>query len=131
LVIFLLKLCLKLIASEEGEEKIEKNERFGNKKKLKLIASEEGEEKYRKISVLCIKNNMSAATAGSASEVGRGFCFVQHLGRYLEGQGHSMTLQQKRVRPITWFFEVGFPNYFTEIISILKQHVAPTFVLLP
>jgi len=28
-------------------------------------------------------------------------CRAQHLGRYLEGQGHSMTLQQNRVRPIT------------------------------
>jgi len=27
-------------------------------------------------------------------------CQVQHLGRYLEGQGHSMTLKQNRVRPI-------------------------------
>jgi len=32
---------------------------------------------------------------------------VQHLGRYLEGQGHSMTLKQNRVRPITLLFEVG------------------------
>jgi len=30
------------------------------------------------------------------------------LGRYLEGQGHSMTLHQNRVRPITLLFEVGF-----------------------
>jgi hypothetical protein len=36
------------------------------------------------------------------------------LGRYLEGQGHSMTLQQNRVRPITSLFKVGFYNYFTE-----------------
>jgi len=28
-------------------------------------------------------------------------CREQHLDRYLEGQGHIMTLQQKRVRPIT------------------------------
>jgi len=35
-------------------------------------------------------------------------CRAQHLGRYLEGQGHSMTLQQNRVRPITSLFEVGF-----------------------
>ena len=34
---------------------------------------------------------------------------VQHLGRYLEGQGHSMTFQQNRARPITLLFE----NYFT------------------
>jgi hypothetical protein len=30
------------------------------------------------------------------------------FGRYLEGQGHSMTLQQNRVWPITLLFEVGF-----------------------
>jgi len=35
-------------------------------------------------------------------------CHAQHLGRYLEGQGHSMTLQQNRVRPITSLFEVDF-----------------------
>jgi len=29
---------------------------------------------------------------------------MQDLGRYLEGQGHSMTMQQNRVRPITCFF---------------------------
>jgi len=42
-------------------------------------------------------------------------CREQHLGRYLEGQGHSITLQQKRVRPITLLFEVGFYNYLTEM----------------
>ena len=31
-----------------------------------------------------------------------------HLGRYLEGQGHSMTLKKNRVRPITLLFEVRF-----------------------
>jgi len=31
---------------------------------------------------------------------------VQHLGRYIEGQGHIMTLKQNRVRPITLLFEV-------------------------
>ena len=40
-------------------------------------------------------------------------CRVQHLGCYLEGQGHSMTFQQNRVRPITLLFEVRFYNYFT------------------
>jgi len=50
-------------------------------------------------------------------------CRAQHLGRYLEGQGHSMTLQQNRVRPITLLFEVGFYNYFTEMITILGLHV--------
>jgi len=37
---------------------------------------------------------------------------AQNLGRFLEGQGHSMTLQQKRVRPISLLF--GFYNYLTE-----------------
>jgi len=31
---------------------------------------------------------------------------MHHLGHYLEGQGHSMTLQQNRVRPISLLFEV-------------------------
>ena len=34
----------------------------------------------------------------------------QHLGCYLEGQGHSMTLQQNRVWPKTLLFEVRFYN---------------------
>ena len=45
---------------------------------------------------------------------------AQHLGRYLEGQCHSITLEQKRVRPITLLFEVGFYNYLTEMITILR-----------
>jgi hypothetical protein len=49
---------------------------------------------------------------------------MQHLGRYLEGQGYSMTLKQNRVLPITSLFEVGFYNYFTEIITMLKRRVA-------
>jgi len=55
----------------------------------------------------------------------------KHLGRYLEGQGHSMTLQQNRVRSITSVFEVGFLNYFTEIITILRQRVMRKFESLP
>jgi len=51
-------------------------------------------------------------------------CRVQHLGPYLEGQGHSMTLQQNRVRPITLLFEVGFQKYFTKMITILRRRVA-------
>jgi len=31
---------------------------------------------------------------------------VQNLGRYLEDQGHSMTLEQNCVRPKTLLFEV-------------------------
>ena len=30
----------------------------------------------------------------------------------VEGQGHSMTLQQNRIQPITSLFEVGFYNHF-------------------
>jgi len=31
-----------------------------------------------------------------------------HLGRYIEGQCHNMTVMQNRVRPITSLIEVGF-----------------------
>jgi hypothetical protein len=48
---------------------------------------------------------------------------MQHLGRYLEGQGHSMTLQQNHVWSITSLFQVRFYNYFTEMITILRQRV--------
>jgi hypothetical protein len=54
----------------------------------------------------------------------RGTCRAQHLGRYLEGQGHSMTLNKNRVQPITLLFEVGFYNFFTKMITILRRHVA-------
>ena len=47
-------------------------------------------------------------------------CRAQHLGRYFEGQGHSMTLQQNHVRPIILLFDVGFRKYFTEMITILR-----------
>ena len=47
-------------------------------------------------------------------------CRAQNLSRYLEGQGHRMTLQQNRVRPITLLFEVGFRNYLKEMITILR-----------
>ena len=43
--------------------------------------------------------------------------------QYLEGQGHSMTLQQNCVRPITSLFIVRFLNNFTEMITILRQRV--------
>ena len=39
-------------------------------------------------------------------------CRMQHLDFYIECQGHSMTLQQNRVWPITLLFEVRFYNYF-------------------
>ena len=47
-------------------------------------------------------------------------CREQHLCSYLEGQGHSMTLQQKRVWSIHLLFEVGFYICLTEIITILR-----------
>jgi len=58
-------------------------------------------------------------------------CCAEHLGTYLEGQGHSMTLQQNRVRPITLLFEVGFRKYFTEMVTILRQRVSQKFGSLP
>ena len=45
-------------------------------------------------------------------------CRAHHLGRYLEGQGHSMTLQRNCVRPITLLFEVGFYSYFWQTTSL-------------
>jgi hypothetical protein len=48
-------------------------------------------------------------------------CRAQHFGCYLEGQGHSMSLQQNHVQPITSLFDVGFYNYFTEMITILSR----------
>ena len=48
-------------------------------------------------------------------------CRAQHLGHYLEGQGHSMTLQQNRVRPITLLFEVEFLNYLKEMTYLEGQ----------
>jgi len=41
-------------------------------------------------------------------------CRAHHLGRYLEVQGHSMTLQHNGVRPIS----------FTEIICILRWGIS-------
>jgi len=51
-------------------------------------------------------------------------CREQHLVRYLEGQCHIITLQQNRVRLITLLFKVGFYNYFTEMITVLRWYVA-------
>jgi len=49
---------------------------------------------------------------------------VQHLGRYLEGQGHSMTLKQNRVWPKTLLFEVRIKNNFKEMIAMSRRRVA-------
>jgi len=51
-------------------------------------------------------------------------CLAQQLGRYLEGQGHSMTFQHNCVRPVTSLLEVLFKNVFTEIITMLRRCVA-------
>ena len=56
-------------------------------------------------------------------------CRAHYLGRYHEGQGHSMTYQQNRVRPITSFLEVGFYNYFTEMITILRCRVVRNILI--
>ena len=45
-------------------------------------------------------------------------CRVQHLGCYLEGQGHSMTLHQNRVWPKTLLFKVRIYNYFWQTTSL-------------
>jgi len=48
---------------------------------------------------------------------------TQHFGSYPEGQGHSMTFQQNSFKPITLWFEVKFYNYFTGMITVLRQLV--------
>ena len=58
-------------------------------------------------------------------------CRAQNLGRYIEGQGHSMTLQQNRVWPIT-LFEVGFRKYILQKWSPYWDDVSgATFGSLP
>ena len=47
-------------------------------------------------------------------------CRAQQFRHFFEDQGHSMTLQQKRVWSIALFFEVGFYNYLTQMITILR-----------
>ena len=48
-------------------------------------------------------------------------CRTQHLGRYLKGQDHCMTLQQNRVRPITSLFEVDFFTNLKEMTYLEGQ----------
>jgi len=43
----------------------------------------------------------------------------------------AATLKQKHVRPIALLFKVGFQNYFTEMISILRRCVASKFGSIP
>jgi hypothetical protein len=57
-------------------------------------------------------------------------CHGQHLGGYLEGQGHSMTLQQNCVWPITSLFEVGFYTTISQKWSPYWDNVSlSTFLL--
>jgi len=58
-------------------------------------------------------------------------CRAQYLGRYLIGQGHSISLQQNRVRPITSLFKVGFRKYFTEWSPYWDDVSLATFGSLP
>jgi len=45
-------------------------------------------------------------------------CRMQHLGCYLENQGHFMTLQQNHVCRKTLLFKVWFYNYFWQTTSV-------------
>jgi hypothetical protein len=58
-------------------------------------------------------------------------CHVQHLGRYLEGQCHSMTLHQNCVQPITMLFEVGFFNFSQKWSPYWDDMLHATFGSLP
>ena len=58
-------------------------------------------------------------------------CLVQHLGRYLKVQGHSMTLKQNRVRPITVLFEVGFTTISQKWSPYWDDMSCATFWSLP
>ena len=49
-------------------------------------------------------------------------CRAQHLGRYLEGQGHSITLQLNRIRPLTSLFEVWFYNHLWQLTSLFNTY---------
>jgi len=69
---------------------------------------------WSRISKLFYRNDLHVETT----------CRAQHLGTYLEGQGHSTTLQQNLVRPITLLLEVRFRKYFTEMITTLTWRVA-------
>jgi len=69
--------------------------------------------KYALCIALCVSQYVSYRGFSVSTQpymyIGSNVCNMHaHLGRYLERQGHSMTLKQKRVRPITLLFEVGF-----------------------
>ena len=58
-------------------------------------------------------------------------CHEQHLGRYVEGQGHSMTLQQNRVRSITLLLEVRFTTISQKWSPYWDDMTCATFWSLP
>jgi len=43
-------------------------------------------------------------------------------GCYLKGQGHTITLQQNRIQPLTLLFEVGYYNHFWQITSVSNTY---------
>jgi len=50
-------------------------------------------------------------------------CCAQHLGRYLEGQSHSMTMQQNRVRPINFFII----SWILKLFHSNDHHIETTY----
>jgi len=58
-------------------------------------------------------------------------CRAQHLGRYLEGQCHSMTFKHNCVRPITLLFEVDLKTISHEWSPYWDDVSSATFRLLP
>jgi len=58
-------------------------------------------------------------------------CHTQHLGCYIEGQGHSMTFQQNCFRLITLLFEVDLKTISLEWSPYWDDVPSATFRLLP
>ena len=58
-------------------------------------------------------------------------CRTQHLGRFLTGQGHSMTIQLNCFQPITLLFEVDLKTISHEWSPYWDDMSRATFGLLP
>ena len=58
-------------------------------------------------------------------------CRPHQLGRFLEDQGHSMTLHQNRVRPITLLLAVGWKNIIQKWSPYWDDVSRATFGSLP
>jgi len=58
-------------------------------------------------------------------------CCALHKGRYLEGQGHSMTFQQNCFRPVTLLFEVDLKTISHEWSPYWDDVSSASFRLLP